>query len=123
MSMATIPDWLVEMRAITGLSEKPGAADEPKILAMADYIGDKYPEMKSYCAQYKHDATPWCGLCAAYCMARANIRPPFGKTDTDKFLWARAWGDDFQFGKVLSYAAARLRGSAHAQRRWARRVL
>ena len=27
-------------------------------------------------------------------MAKANIRPPFGGTDTDRFLWARSWADD-----------------------------
>jgi uncharacterized protein (TIGR02594 family) len=99
-----IPDWLAEMRRITGLSEKPGSADEPKILAMADYIAKTFPDMANYCAQYRADATPWCGLCAAYCMACADppIRPPFGKIDTDRFLWAQAWGDDPKFGTVIS---------------------
>ena len=27
-------------------------------------------------------------------MAKAGIRPPFGSTDTDKFLWAKSWADD-----------------------------
>ena len=27
-------------------------------------------------------------------MAKADIRPPFGDTDTDRFLWARSWADD-----------------------------
>jgi uncharacterized protein (TIGR02594 family) len=92
--VSEIPDWLTEMRAITGVSEKAGSGDEPKILAMRDFIAKTFPDMASYCSLYKHDATPWCGLAAAYCMARAGIRPPFGKTDTDRFLWARAWGDD-----------------------------
>jgi uncharacterized protein (TIGR02594 family) len=94
------PPWLNEMRAITGLSEKPGTADEPKILAMASYIAKQHPEMANYCAQYIHDSIPWCGLCEAYCMTRAGIRPPFGKTDTDRFLWARAWADDPEFPKL-----------------------
>jgi uncharacterized protein (TIGR02594 family) len=94
------PRWLLEMRAISGLSEKPGTADEPKILAMADYIAKQYPEMANYCAQYVHDSIPWCGLCEAYTMARSGIRPPFGKTDTDKFLWARAWADDPDYPKL-----------------------
>jgi hypothetical protein len=93
------PAWLLEMRAITGLSEKPGEADEPKIMAMADFIGSTFPDMSSYCNGYKHDSVPWCGLAEAYCMAKAGIRPPFGGTDTDRF-WARAWADDPNFPKL-----------------------
>jgi len=93
--MSEAPDWLLTMRAISGLSEKPGAADEPKIMAMADEIARIFPDMESYCDQYNHDSIPWCGLTVAYAMAKANIRPPFvaGK-DTDCFLWARSWADD-----------------------------
>ena len=87
----TTPKWLLAMRAITGLTEEPGSADNPKILAMARYIGKKFPDMKSYCDLYQHDETAWCGLTAAFCMAVADIRPPFGPTDTDKFLWALSW--------------------------------
>ena len=76
--MSEAPDWLLTMRSISGLSEKPGAADEPKIMAMADEIARIFPDMKSYCDQYNHDSIPWCGLCVAYTMAKANIRPPFG---------------------------------------------
>ena len=94
------PDWLIEMRAINGLSEIKGSGDSEKILAMADYIGKKFPDMAAYSAGYKHDAIPWCGLAEAYCMARAGIRPPFGKTDTDRFLWARAWASDDNYIKL-----------------------
>jgi len=89
--MTDVPKWLLVMRAITGLTEEPGSADNPKIIAMARYIGKKFPDMKSYCDQYQHDSTAWCGLTAAFCMAVADIRPPFGPTDTDKFLWALSW--------------------------------
>ena len=92
--MAEAPEWLLTMRAISGLSEKPGSADEPKIMAMADEIARIFPEMKSYCDQYNHDSIPWCGLTVAYTMAKANIRPPFGSTDTDRFMWAKSWADD-----------------------------
>jgi len=85
------PKWLLVMRAITGLTEEPGDPDNPKILAMARYIGLKFPDMKSYTDVYQHDETAWCGLTAAFCMSVANIRPPFGPTDTDKFLWALSW--------------------------------
>jgi uncharacterized protein (TIGR02594 family) len=88
------PDWLLTMRSISGLSEKPGTADEPKIMAMADEIARIFPDMSAYCDQYNHDSIPWCGLCAAYVMAKAGIRPPFvAGRDTDCFLWARSWAD------------------------------
>jgi uncharacterized protein (TIGR02594 family) len=61
---------------------------------MATEIGRIFPDMRSYCDQFNHDAIPWCGLTVAYTMAKAGIRPPFGDTDTDRFLWARSWGDD-----------------------------
>jgi len=89
--MTDAPKWLVVMRAITGLTEEPGDPDNPKILAMADYIARKFPDMADYCAQYQHDETAWCGLTAAFCCAVCGIRPPFGPTDTDRFLWAQSF--------------------------------
>jgi len=91
------PPWLAVMRGITGLTETPGDADNPKIIQMAEKIAETYPEMKEYCDQYTHDSIAWCGLCAAYCMTMAGIRPPFGETDTDKFLWALSWEADPQY--------------------------
>ena len=90
--VADIPPWLATMRMITGVSETPGDADNPKILAAAQFIGDEYPEMESYCDQYTHDSIAWCGLCVAYVMTDNGIRPQFGPAgDTDKFLWAQSW--------------------------------
>jgi len=90
------------MRAITGLQEEPGDADNPKILGMRNYIANKYPDMANYCDEYQHDSTPWCGLCAAFCMAVADIRPVFGPTDTDRWMWAQAWYYWEQWGNRLS---------------------
>jgi uncharacterized protein (TIGR02594 family) len=86
------------MRAITGTLEAPGAADNPTILSWRDEIARRYPEMAAYCANYTHDSIAWCGLTIAYCMAVNGIRPVFGRTDTDRFLWANAWQ---QFGRRL----------------------
>lgn len=94
------PEWLAVMRAMTGIVETPGDADNPKIIAMRDAIARAYPDMAEYCAEYTHDSVPWCGLTVAYCMTKAGIRPVFGPTDTDKFLWAQAW-DDPSFGTKL----------------------
>jgi uncharacterized protein (TIGR02594 family) len=94
------PPWLLVMRSINGLTETPGSADNPKILAMNEEIARRYPEMRSYCNGYQHDETPWCGLTVAYCMAMSEVRPVFGPTDTDKWLWAQSW-DDPSFGKII----------------------
>jgi uncharacterized protein (TIGR02594 family) len=85
------PPWLATMREISGTQEYSGGADNPVILEWARFIGEKYPEMRSYCAQYNHDAIAWCGLTVAYCMAKNGIRPVFGKSENKRFLWADAW--------------------------------
>src|SRR5262245_47738777 len=83
------------MRTITGTTEEPGSGDNPKILAMADYIAKKFPDMADYCDQYQHDDTPWCGLTEAFCMAFAALRRPYDPEDAPgRFLWALAWSED-----------------------------
>jgi uncharacterized protein (TIGR02594 family) len=86
-----LPAWLATMREITGTQEYAGGSDNPVILEWARFIGEKYPEMRGYCAQYNHDAIAWCGLAVAYCMAKNSIRPVFGKSENERFLWADAW--------------------------------
>jgi uncharacterized protein (TIGR02594 family) len=98
--MTDIPRWLQVMRAITGTTETPGDADNPKITGMADYIAKKWPDMADYCASYEHDETPWCGLTVAFCMSVDGIEPPFGRTDTDRFLWALSWADDADYVRL-----------------------
>jgi uncharacterized protein (TIGR02594 family) len=87
------------MRTISGIEEEPGAADNPKILAMRDEIARRFPDMAAYCRGYVHDSIPWCGLAVAYAMAANGIRPVFGPTDTQRFLWAKAWA---RFGAPLA---------------------
>jgi len=94
------PKWLKVMQAITGLTEEPGDPDNPKIVGMAHFIGKKWadvPGMADYCDTYVHDSIPWCGLTAAFCVSVAGIKPPFGRTDTDRFLWALAWSESPDF--------------------------
>ena len=93
-----IPPWLATMRSLKGTDEFAGGADNPIILSWRDFISRTYPEMATYCRNYTHDDVPWCGLTMAYVMAVNGIRPVFGPTDTDKFLWADAWR---QFGTKL----------------------
>jgi len=105
-----IPAPLKTMREITGTLEEPGSDDNPVIISWADEIAERFPEMKLYCAQYTHDSIPWCGLTVAYVMAHNGIKPIFGSSDTEKFLWARAWEDfgtaregEPQLGDVLVF--------------------
>jgi len=93
--MAEVPTHLAAMRAITGMTETPGSADNPKIMAMADYIAKKYPEQKEYASYYTGDDVAWCGLTVGFVMAVADIEPVFGPTDTDRWMWAQAWGGKY----------------------------
>ena len=88
------PLWLQQMRVLTGTKEVPGPGNNPAILAMADEIAEIYPDMEEYCALYTADSIAWCGLAAGNCLAVAGVRPPFGRTDTDKFLWADSYRTD-----------------------------
>jgi len=73
------------------MTEVPGSGDNPAIINMARVIGDTWPEQEAYSNSYKHDDTAWCGLTVAYCVTQAGIKPVFGPTDTDKWLWAESW--------------------------------
>src|SRR5262245_13084609 len=88
------PKWLLVMRQITGTEEYSGAANNPKIMGWVDAIARAYPEMQNYCNGYAGDDIAWCGLTVAYCCTEAGIRPVFGPTDTDRWMWAQAWADD-----------------------------
>jgi uncharacterized protein (TIGR02594 family) len=97
------PPWLNVMRAITGLTETPGEADNEKIIGMARYLGKKFSEQKSYWDQYQHDSTAWCGLTMAFCMGAATpdgISGPWGPTDTDRGMWALAWADSEDYAPL-----------------------
>ena len=98
------PAWLNVMRSLLGTKEVSGAGNNPVIIGMADNVSGKYPDMKSYCdlSSWNADATPWCGLSAANCMALSDVRPPFGDTDTKKWGWAKAWSTDPGFEKIAA---------------------
>lgn len=107
--MADVPQWLANMRVITGTTETPGDADNPKILAMADEIARIWggqPGMdgiEAYCAQYTHDSIAWCGLTVGFCVSEAGYRPaykPPPADDTDRFLWAQSFASDDNFVEI-----------------------
>lgn len=90
-SMAFAP-WLSVSRALTGTKEFSGGADNPIILEWKNYVVENYPATKPNVAWYKHDATPWCGLHAAYCVAKAHYPP------TEAPLYALNWGKPWKDG-------------------------
>lgn len=95
MSEDDAAPWLATMRELAGTKEFPGGDNNPTILGWASFIGNTYPEMAAYAALYTSDAIAWCGLTEAYALAKNGIRPPFGSSDTERFLWANsfaAWG-------------------------------
>jgi hypothetical protein len=92
-----IPAHLAMMRRYRDLGIH-AEHDSAFILAWRDKIAAKYPEMKEYVMGYKHDSTPWCGFAMADVMTETGIRPQFGVTDLDRFLWADSWR---QFGTAV----------------------
>src|SRR5262245_7829005 len=94
----SIPPWLQVMRSITGMQEdtSPGGSN-PNIVAMADFVGQTFPEQEDYASNYTTDDTAWCGVTEAYCMASCHppISGPFkAGSDTDCWMWAQAWASD-----------------------------
>lgn len=100
--MTDTPPWLAVMQTLTGTKEVAGPAANPVITGMTTEIARIFPEMKTYCDQsaWDSDETAWCGVAAAYCMAEAGIKPPFGATDTDRFGWAQSWAKDPGYEKI-----------------------
>jgi uncharacterized protein (TIGR02594 family) len=86
-----IPAWLEVARRCIGIAEKPGDANNPRIMRAPEIIAAAYPEMKDYCACYTADSIAWCGLAVAFFVTSAGFRPVFGADDLHRFLWADAW--------------------------------
>lgn len=83
----TEPKWLAHGRTLKGTREYPGAANNPKIMGMANrskrWLGFNYTA----------DAVPWCGLFIADCMEAAGLAPPSGFVGVRALAWA-SWGVD-----------------------------
>jgi uncharacterized protein (TIGR02594 family) len=71
------PRLLLEGLKTYGTIEKPGAGNNPSIMAWARATG--------LARVYRNDATAWCGLWMAYVALQAGWRPPVNP------LWARNW--------------------------------
>jgi N-acetylmuramidase/Putative peptidoglycan binding domain len=80
------------MESITGTHWATGDGPNDTIRSWLAEIASNYPEMKAYCHSASvEDYFEWCGLTVGYCMSMAGIKPIFGQTDLDQFLWANAW--------------------------------
>ena len=64
------PLWMQVAAKQIGVREVPGAKSNPTILGWAKTVGSRLG------ITYSDDATPWCGLFAAFCMTAAGIAPP-----------------------------------------------
>ena len=131
-----IPQWLRVMRTITGITEEPGAGDNPKILAMRDeikHIWGDVPGLNAYADTYQHDEQAWCSLTAAFCVSESGLMPPFGDAPVssedywyDKYYWAKSWAGDgnyIQIGRPVPGAIVTTRTPTAARSRAAGRVM
>lgn len=94
-SVKTVAPWLSIARALTGTKEIAGARSNPLIIKWAADIAATYPDLKGTVGWYSDDATPWCGLFAAYCMTRGGYKPPAAP------LGAKNWFTDWRDGMHL----------------------
>jgi len=85
------PRLITEARALFGVTETPGPASTPQIMAWAKEVGLE--------RTYPNDGTAWCGLFAAVVAKRAGWDVVAGP------LWARNWAN---FGRKVERTDAAL---------------
>ena len=76
LSELKAPKMLIEGVKLYGTYEYEGDLNNPQIITWANEVG---------IFDYKHDATPWCGLFMALCAKRAGWSVP------SRPLWALNW--------------------------------
>lgn len=74
-----------------------GKYTDPDAPALAREVGQHWPEMADYAAQ-AGPYTPWCGIFVAKVVSEFGFKPPFGLTDTLRWMWVDAWKT---FGTVV----------------------
>lgn len=97
------PPWLARAKALEGLYELPGDADNPVILEMAKRCGGNIAKI------YTHDAIAWCALFANYCLKAS------GQSGTDS-LWAldfANYGQKLNGPAVGAIASKKRSGGGH----------
>lgn len=94
-SVLAVAPHLARMRAMTGIKELPGRANNPLILSWVREIVRLYPDLKLDIDWYKHDSTPWCGLGqgAAVAIGDPSFKPP--RSLLAAISWA-TWGQELE---------------------------
>lgn len=88
------PIWVTAALKMLGTTEKPGAGDNPEILAWAKDEGGMIAE------EYRHDSTAWCALAANHILTLAGLKG----TET---LWALDFHSDTKWPNVRLAGPAR----------------
>lgn len=90
-SVLAVAPHLARMRAMTGIKEMPGRANNPLIISWVLEISRRYPDRKVDLDWYKEDSIPWCGLGmgAATAIGDPSFEPP--RSLLAAISWAR-WG-------------------------------
>jgi uncharacterized protein (TIGR02594 family) len=83
--------WVAKIRAMTGVKEIPGAPSSPTIMSWKQTIARRFPDMANYVNKYTNDGIAWCGYFLGYCFADVDIAPPYGSSDTLRFIYAKSW--------------------------------
>lgn len=76
--------WLAVARALLGVREAPGLANNPIIMGWAARLG-----VSILGIAYTADSTPWCGVFVAHCVKAVGIQPV--KIAVRAKAWA-TWG-------------------------------
>lgn len=71
--------------------------DGPDVVMMANYVGERFPELRDYVKQAS-STMPWCGALVAYVLAHFGIRPPLPDADGVGYFYVDSWK---RFGKVI----------------------
>lgn len=97
------PAWIAYARA-----QIDELHDGPDVPRLAREVGELFPEYADY-AREAGNATAWCGIFVAWCLAKAGIRP-VSESGGYGFMWAQRWkhfGEEVtrpQLGDVLVFA-------------------
>lgn len=90
-SVLAVAPHLAKMRAMTGIKEVPGKANNPLIIGWARSLAIRYPDLKPDLSWYTLDSVAWCGLGCGEAVGECDpgFKPPRGLLGAGN--WA-TWG-------------------------------